>query len=196
MTFLFDIGKVLVNFNIEKSLSEIVPPEHPNHDEAIATVLNARDHFESGKMDGDEFARWAADLLRTTPEAFVPAWCEIFTKNEPMWRVVEKLAAKGHTLLLFSNTNPLHWEQLERQLAAEFTMFHGAVISYKVGVMKPHEDIYHHTIRHYGLDPAEVIYIDDLEPNIVAGKAAGFTTFQYDIHNHDEFVSWLEPKLS
>jgi putative hydrolase of the HAD superfamily len=107
-----------------------------------------------------------------------------------MWREVRELAAAGHRLILFSNTNSIHcpWAF---DAFPDFALFHAAVLSFEVGAVKPEPAIYQHAIASHHLDPATTLYIDDLPANIAAGRAHGFRSFQYDQANHAAFQQWL-----
>ena len=51
--------------------------------------------------------------------------------------------------------------------------FHHIVISAEVGMMKPEQRIYEHTLEKVGVAPGEAVFIDDMPDNIAAAKAVG-----------------------
>jgi epoxide hydrolase-like predicted phosphatase len=53
-------------------------------------------------------------------------------------------------------------------------LFDDAVISGDVGMRKPEERIFRLSAQRLGVSPAEAIFVDDVEGNIVAAKALGF----------------------
>ncbi|MFN9410715.1 MAG: hypothetical protein ACK6AY_15535, partial [Akkermansiaceae bacterium] len=59
--FLFDIGKVLLDFDFESSLSKFLPANHPNPTAALDKLLARKDEFEAGKVNTDDYTRWALD---------------------------------------------------------------------------------------------------------------------------------------
>lgn len=199
MTFLFDIGKVLLDFDFENSLRRLLPPGTPDQevDERLARMLERKDEFEGGHVSHDDYIPWALDVLGhdITRETFVHAWQNIFTPNEPMWRIVEELHADGHRLILFSNTNAIHCPWIFETYEI-FRSFESGVLSFEVGAIKPQEKIYHHAIDTHGLVPDETLYIDDLPANIETGQRLGFRTHQYDLTNHPAFETWLAAELS
>jgi glucose-1-phosphatase len=197
MTFLFDIGRVLLDFDFESSLSRLLPQDTPNHTERLTRLLDRKDEFESGAIDHDSYTSWALEILGSTATVseFRNAWQQIFTPNEPMWECVRKLAADGHRLILFSNTNAIHCPWIF-ETYPEFALFHGSVLSFEAGSIKPHSEIYQHAIRVHELDPAETLYIDDLPDNIATGEQHGFRSWQYDLNDHAAFESWLARELS
>lgn len=196
MTFLFDIGRVLLDFDFEPSLARLLPGELPDGEARVAALLDRKDAFEAGKIDADIYIDWAIETIGTdaTPDEFRHAWRHIFTPNEPMWARVRQLAADGHRLILFSNTNAIHCPWIF-EAYPEFSLFQGAVLSFEAGSIKPEPEIYHHAISEHGLNPAETLYIDDLEPNIATGQRLGFRCHQYDLRDHDAFERWLAAEL-
>lgn len=191
MTFLFDIGKVLLDFDFEGTLEPLLPAG------ADASVLDSfladKDAFERGDIGHEAYLAQALGVLdpSVTREAFESAWRNVFTPNRPMWGAVESLAADGHRLLLFSNTNAIHCPWMLEEYDV-FRLFEAGTYSFEVGCVKPEPEIYHRVIADHGLDPATTRYIDDLPANVEAGRALGFRTHHYDLEEHAAFDRWLE----
>lgn len=192
MTFLYDIGRVLLDFHFESSLARLFPESTPDVHERLERMLERKDEFEAGRIDVDSYTKWAMGVLETdaTAEQFHHYWQRIFTPNEPMWECVRSLSAKGHRLILFSNTNAIHCPWVF-EFYPEFSLFDGAVLSFETGFIKPEPEIYQHAVDKYDLVPGETLYIDDLPQNIATGKDFGFHCFQYDLKDHASFERWL-----
>ena len=192
MNFLFDIGRVLLDFDFESSLSRLLPAGCVDPRERLERLLQKKDEFEAGAIEVDPYINWALEVMGSsaTPKEFCDAWRSIFTPNEPMWKCVRELAAKGHRLILFSNTNAIHCPWMFENYS-EFSLFEGAVLSYEVGVIKPDVGIYTHALEAHGLHPAATLYIDDLPENIATGRSFGLHCWQYDLRDHASFEEWL-----
>jgi putative hydrolase of the HAD superfamily len=192
VTFLFDIGRVLLDFDFESSLARLLPPGTPDPKARLSRLLERKDEFEAGKIDVDSYTAWALDVLESdaTPDEFHHAWRDIFTPNEPMWNHVRRFSADGHRLILFSNINGIHVPWIYEAFP-EFSLFDEAVFSFQTGAIKPHPEIYQHAITNHGLVPRETLYIDDLPENAATGRAMGFHTWQYDLRDHAAFEHWL-----
>lgn len=197
MTFLFDIGRVLLDFDFETSLARLLPADSSDSGDRLAALLERKDDFEAGRISESDYVGWAIERLGggIEPADFLHAWRNIFTPNEAMWSVVETLAAGGHRLILFSNTNSIHCPWIFEQYP-RFSLFHGAVLSHLAGGIKPELPIYDFAIREHGLIPEETLYIDDLPANIATGQALGFRAWQYDLKNHAAFEQWLATELA
>lgn len=192
MTFLYDIGRVLLDFDFETSLARLLPPGCEDPQVRMARLLDRKDEFEAGLIEADDYIPWALDVLGSTadPDSFRDAWRRIFTPNEPMWDCVRRLAAGGHRLILFSNTNAIHCPWVF-EAYPQFSLFHGAVLSFEAGAIKPHPPIYRHAVEAHGLVPDETLYIDDLPENIATGREFGFHCHRYDLRDHAAFERWL-----
>ena len=197
MTFLFDIGRVLLDFQFEPSLTRLLPPGTPDAPARLTRLLERKDEFETGAIDVETYVTWALGVLGSSasPSEFHHAWQQIFTPNEPMWECVRKLSADGHRLILFSNINAIHYPWIFEEFP-QFSVFDAGVISFIAGSIKPHPEIYQYAIDNHGLDPATTLYIDDLPENIATGRELGFRSWQYDLNDHAAFESWLTTELS
>ena len=192
MTFLFDIGRVLLDFDFESSLTTLLPDDCRDPRGRLIRLLERKDEFESGAIAPDDYINWALEVLGSaaTSDEFHRAWRHIFTPNEPMWREVRRLADAGHRLILFSNTNTIHCPWVFAEFP-DFSLFHHAVLSFEVGSVKPQPPIYRHAIDTHGLRPEQTLYIDDLPENIATGREFGFHCHQYDLNDHRAFEQWL-----
>ena len=52
-------------------------------------------------------------------------------------------------------------------------IFDDYVLSYEVGVMKPHARIYDEALKKAGVEAEECVFIDDIEENIQAAQKLG-----------------------
>ncbi|NBB79735.1 MAG: HAD-IA family hydrolase [Verrucomicrobia bacterium] len=189
MTFLFDIGNVLLNLHFDRFHAAVLDsPNASLPDELVAL----KDPYESGAISDAEFVAHCLDGLASsmTTGQFTAAWQDVFSPNEPMWTVVRQLKADAHRLILFSNTNGLHCAHFLAKFPV-FRHFDGHQFSHDVGVMKPHPDFYRKAIKCFKLDPSDTIYLDDLPENIATGRAFGFTCWCYEAQRHKDCLQWL-----
>jgi glucose-1-phosphatase len=192
MTFLFDLGRVLYDFDFASSLARLLPAGIPDAKERIGKLLERKDEFETGKIDVQSYVSWALKVLGSdaTHEEFCHAWQQIFTPNEPMLSRIRQLSKDGHRLIVFSNINGIHCPWVFENFP-DLSLFDGAILSHETGFIKPQHEIYQYAIERYGLIPEQTPYIDDLPQNIAAGRELGFPCWQYDLKNHAAFETWL-----
>ena len=196
MTFLFDIGNVLLHVDFDHSLGLLFPDPPADLPQRLELAMSFKDELETGRVPAQAFLDRTSEILgyHGPRERFLQAWCEVFEPIEPMWRCVDQLAADGHRLVLFSNTNGIHMDYALAEYDV-FRHFPDAVFSHLIGAMKPDAAFYQHAIDTLGIDPASTIYIDDLPENIATGRRFGLQCWQYHHKEHDAFLGWLEPQI-
>jgi putative hydrolase of the HAD superfamily len=92
--------------------------------------------------------------------------------------LLRRVHAAGHRLFCLSNMPTFSMEHLERTYDF-WGVFTGAVISSRVGYCKPEPAIYQHLIATFELDPAQTIFIDDVEANVAAAATFGIRTIRF-----------------
>lgn len=92
--------------------------------------------------------------------------------SEVMVEAVRQVRAAGHRTALLTN-NVREWELAWRALMPFDELFDVTVDSSAVGLRKPDPAIYRLTCERLGLDPAECLFVDDLECNVAAARALG-----------------------
>ncbi|MCX8239294.1 MAG: HAD-IA family hydrolase [Akkermansiaceae bacterium] len=193
MTFLFDIGNVLLKLHFERLQKTIF-----GHSESsLPTILAPiNESYEVGDITCHEFVSRSLAALDTslTRAEFIAAWNNIFSLNEPMWDVARNLRRDGHRLILFSNTNTIHARHFLEEYE-EFSLFDHHHFSQEIGSNKPHDHFYQKAVDQYHLIPQETFYLDDLDANIATGRRFGFQSWQYDLNDHEACLDWLASTL-
>ncbi len=87
-------------------------------------------------------------------------------------RLLPALRKQGYRLYYLSNFPLDVFEEIKNDYFF-FRHFDGGIISAEVKLSKPDIRIYEYLIRHYGLNPDESLYIDDIEENVRAAEATG-----------------------
>ncbi len=191
MTYLFDIGNVLLSFDFLPALQKISGPQADP--QAFHKIIDAKDPFEAGETSIQQYLELVYPLLdfHGSDDEFFSTWNSIFTPIPDTWKLAETLSAKGQQLILFSNTNPIHAPYCLENFP-EFQLFDHAVFSYEIGAIKPDKAFFTRAFEIYNINPQETIYIDDLPENITTGKSLGLHSFQYDYHDHQALLDWLQ----
>lgn len=186
--FIFDIGKVILDFDFQPALQRLSLQSSPFDQGELNTLKLS---YESGKISRLEFLETSHQLLNFTgtTEEFTHLWQNIFHLNSPMVELIESLAPR-YPLYLLSNTNDLHVEHFTEKFSV-FSHFSGAIYSHEVQLMKPDPAIYAEAVRQFKVDPQSTVFIDDLAPNIESARKAGFHAIQYDLNAHDALLQSL-----
>jgi epoxide hydrolase-like predicted phosphatase len=131
--------------------------------------------LERGECTNEEFERLLADQLVLADGGPVPAdglLTRMFAATLPDGAMQDMLRAcrrAGFQTALLSNS----WggNDYPRHLFPE--LFDAVVISGEAGMRKPEPRIFLHAASLLGLVPAECIFIDDIEANVLAAEAVG-----------------------
>jgi putative hydrolase of the HAD superfamily len=136
--------------------------------------------LETGQLTVPEFERLLAAELITTSGAKIPEdglLRRMFggaTPDPAMVELVRKARAAGLHTALLSNS----WgEGYPKDLLIE--LFDTVVISGRIGLRKPDERIYHHTLEQIGLPAERTVFLDDAPINVEAAQAVGMHAFRH-----------------
>ena len=84
--------------------------------------------------------------------------------------------AAGLDIALLSNTNAIHWEQIEGEFAELRPYFAKVFLSHEVGLRKPNADIFEHVLREMKWQPGETLFVDDSRQHIETAQRLGLRT--------------------
>ena len=133
--------------------------------------------LERGECTDEEFEEMlAAQIVRrdgnpVTAAGLLNRMFAATVLSEPMQDLLRRVRAAGLKTAMLSNS----WgvDIYPADVLAE--LFDAVVISAEVGMRKPEERIFRHAAGLLGLDPAECVFIDDIEANVQAAEALGMT---------------------
>jgi putative hydrolase of the HAD superfamily len=145
--------------------------------------INPIHALERGECTVEEFELLLAsriarrDGVQVVAEGLLTRMFAGSTMAVPMQEAVQLVRDAGLRTALLSNS----WGMADYPRHLFPGMFDAVVISGEVGMRKPEERIFRHAAGLLGLDPAECVFIDDIDVNIKAAEAIGMTA----ILHHD-----------
>ncbi len=180
---IFDLGNVLFDIDFQKLKPAFEKLGISDFDRQYS-LLHASEIFlqlEKGEITPAHFY----DLLRkesglsSSNEAIEEAWNSMLLQFR--WGSVDFIQKHktNYRLFLLSNTNFIHQQCINRMLQEKTGipelrhLFEKAYFSHQVNMRKPDPSIYQHVINDAQLNPAETIFIDDVEANIKPARSAG-----------------------
>jgi len=183
MNVVFDLGGVVVAWRpVEIVARAFADPD--TRDLVHAQIIGHPDWLELDRGTLTVDAAVARGAARTgMGEAEVRAFIEgvpaSLVADANAVALLRRVHAAGHRLFCLSNMPTFSMEHLEREYDF-WDLFSGKVISSRVGHCKPEAAIYQHLLATYQLDPAQTIFIDDVEANVAAAAAFGIQTIRFD----------------
>jgi len=174
-TFIFDLGRVLVDFDHQISARKIA--ELTGRDEAWLYQLFFESEltklFDEGKILPRHFYNEIKKLtgLGISFDEFSVIWVDIFKEKKDVCEFAASVK-NDYRLVLMSNVNKLQFEHIRRVFPV-ISIMDALVLSYQVGAMKPDPKIYERAIKASQTSPERIIYADDRPELIEGAKLAG-----------------------
>ena len=173
---LFDMGKVLVDFDFDRGMERFAASSPLSRAEFESQVFH---HdwirpYERGEISTAEYHQHLRENagLAMSLEEFHEVWSSVFL---PELIVPEQFLShlrQRYPLILVSNTNELHADFISREYNV-FDYFHEKIFSHEVGCLKPDRKIYDAAIAASGKPPEALFFTDDRQENIDAALALG-----------------------
>lgn len=173
----FDLGKVLYDFDYGPLQENIRSHSRLDADQLAAMIdddtLIVR--YEKGEFETPEFLRLIQQrfALAQDLDTIHAAWTGIFAPLEDNLSAALETAETIPCGIL-SNTSESHYEFLRPQHPFLHHPAVRAILSYRVRARKPDEAIYREAMRVAGVAPDEILYFDDLGPNIATARELGW----------------------
>ncbi len=179
-TIIFDLGNVILPFDPLKPCHVLAARCGKTVDTVCDLIYrnNLEREFEEGKLNGRQFTESVSRVLgiELDHDSFRDLWSDMFTENTETTALIRRLMP-NHELMILSNTNQWHWE-FARANYSIVTEISNAVVSYEIGVLKPHPKIYQAALAK--ANPSlPVIFIDDIKANAEAAGEHGITYLQF-----------------
>jgi len=182
-TAVFDLGGVLIDWNPRYLYRKLFPGDENAMEDFLATICTPSWNKEQDA--GRSFAGGCALLKAAHPAAAlrIDAWFERYEEMlaGPIQGTVDILAelrAQGVPLYALSNwsveTFPFALKRFEF-----LKWFQGIMLSGEVRLLKPDSKIYDRFLKTFAIDPANTVFIDDLQPNVEAAAALGMHTVRF-----------------
>jgi glucose-1-phosphatase len=184
-TVLFDLGNVLVRIQPEMMVAALGSQGTGDLARYEKDVREYIRQYERGEILTDEVLLLLEDLFRKkySQDMIRGAFLSIIGKPiEGMDEIVRRVGQSAHVALV-SNTNDLHYEYCRKAVPAlRFLPHH--YLSFQIGVVKPEPEFYQYIANDLESDPAQVLFIDDLEVNLTGAEKLGFRTYQFSTVEH------------
>ena len=177
----FDVGNVLVPLDYGPFLTFLSESGVDLSDMPSWLARIGLEAHERGEIDGEAFLdRLAGTAGRPLdPVRLKASWLDMFDVAPEMFELAKGLMS-DYRVFLLSNIGDLHWNYLDGRYGLG-GLVHGALASFRAGVVKPSAAIFREAERRFDLTPAQTVFIDDLSANVLGAEACGW----HGIHHRD-----------
>ena len=195
---LLDLGNVTLSFDPKAMVAPWVDDE-ADRDQILRAVFLHPDwgRGDDGSLTEAELKENARERL---PERLHDAldnvllhWPEHLTPLPGAERFILDMKSRGMKLYALSNA-PLRYKEFRHDLPL-LDLFDGEVISALVGRSKPGAEFFRYALDTYSLDPAECLFADDLEPNVLGAQAVGLEACVFD-GDYEALTALIDQKNS
>lgn len=197
-TIIFDIGMVLVDFCWKKMLHDFGLEGDDFEKVANATVRHpAWEEFDKGIMSTEEvvdvFAESAPEY-RSYIEKIFEDPTKMIEQYDYAIPWIKELKERGYNIYILSNwSNPTYYACLDNELSF-LPLVDGAVFSFQEHVIKPDNKIFEILCERYHINPAEAVFLDDNEANVISSRKFGLNTIHFK--NYEQGRTELEQLLT
>ena len=189
-TLIFDFGDVFINLDkpaIERSMNKLGISTITN--EMLEIAMN----YEKGLISTDVFiTSFTKKFPMISNKEFTTAWNSIILDfPEHRLTFIEHLASlKKYKLILLSNTNELHIEQVIENMSLDRYLrfkncFDQFYLSHEIKLRKPDHSIYEFVLIKNKLIAKNCFFIDDTKENTDAASELGIRTWNNNPKNED-----------
>ncbi|WP_066756961.1 HAD-IA family hydrolase [Crocinitomix algicola] len=187
-TLLIDLGGVILNIDYHLTIDAFKRIGISDFESVYSQAKQGKvfDDLETGKISGKEFKSYLRKALNQPDISDLTldnAWNKMLLDLPEERITLLKRLKKKYKLLLFSNTNEIHYEKFRSILKASYgnenlleTLFDTTYYSHILGVRKPHKESFKKILELESLDPGEVIFFDDSIQHIHGAIEAGISS--------------------
>ena len=196
---LFDLGGVLLNIDYSITERAFKDLGLTNFDEIYSQARQDGlfDDFEVGRISGDSFVSILRQKIvpETSPAAIADAWNAMLL-DFPEERIgLLKDLSSNYALSLLSNTNDIHYKAFvklfeEAHKRSFDTLFSSTYYSHQIGMRKPDKDVFLHILNREGIQPEEMLFIDDSIQHVEGAKKLDINTLF--LEKGDDIISLLK----
>ena len=183
MDIILDMGNVLLEWNKDKILQGV---SEMKKDYLILdkTIFQSGlwEKLDLGTMTREELVLKVVSMIGRTYQKKVeeviwnwPSYIDIYREVFP---VLSELKKKGHRIFVLSNTSKVFYDLLEEQLSPLKELLDGFVLSCDIKAIKPDLAMFKEILDKYQLNPANCIFLDDIEDNTSAAQKLGIRAYQ------------------
>ena len=182
----FDFGGVMTTSTMPKRVEALAAEKGIAWDAIVRGFAARRLKFDSGTLSATGFYEqvWndaGISVDAATTAAFVKADNESWLyRNERTLEWIKSLKSRGFKIGILTNMPPAFAKDHFRSVFADFIALSDAlVISGEEGIVKPDRRIYDLLRERIGLPAETLLFVDDVEKNVVGAREAGWQAVRF-----------------
>lgn len=179
----FDLGGVVAGTAVPQLLERAPKALGVELQQFMDAMELYRPQYERGEITTEQFWQGLTAKLGIAykSERDLKVWVDGFVESSPvrqeMLDLADRLQANGYKVGMFSNTNEQHVAM--NKTRGIFEHFPVCLMSNEEGVCKPEPRSYQLLAEKLGVEPTELVFIDDLEENVAGANTLGIHGIKY-----------------
>ena len=177
--FVFDLGGVLSVPMVSKKLYEQIEWK-VSYDKFLDKFNNSAESIKvhKGEISTKEFFEYLKRYMNDniTLEEFK----NIYVNNNEFFNdtieTIKKLKNLGYKVYLLSNLKEIDYEKFIKHF--DVSIFDEMFLSFKLGMLKPNDDIYQYVIKKLNANPENIYFFDDNKENVEGAIRNGINAYQ------------------
>ena len=177
--FVFDLGGVLSVPMVSKKLYEQIKWK-VSYEEFLDKFNNSEESIKvhKGEISTKEFFEYLKRYMddNITLEEFK----NIYVNNNKFFNdtieIIKKLKNLGYKVYLLSNMKEIDYKKFIKHF--DISIFNELFLSFKLGMLKPNDDIYQHVINKLNTKPENIYFFDDNKENVEGAIKNGINAYQ------------------
>lgn len=177
--FVFDLGGVLSVPMVSKKLYGQIKWK-VSYDEFLDKFNNSAESIKvhKGEISTKEFFEYLKRYMNDniTLEEFK----NIYVNNNEFFNdtieTIKKLKNLGYKVYLLSNLKEIDYEKFIKHF--DVSIFDEMFLSFKLGMLKPNDDIYQYVINKLNTKPENIYFFDDNKENVDGAIRNGINAYQ------------------
>ncbi len=180
--FVFDIGNVFVKLDPVSRDRAVARTDDPASSKRYRDVPRAifRD-FCRGHMAEADYVQALTEVFGVPADAVYAAEHAYVAQSFPGFIEVARRLKGRYRVVCLSNNQAIHWRYINDNILGH-GFFDREYLSQDMGLEKPDPAIFKALIEAEDCSGKDVVFVDDIEENILAARAAGW---QHCIHHRD-----------
>ena len=177
--FVFDLGGVLSVPMVSKKLYEQIKWK-VSYEEFLDKFNNSEESIKvhKGEISTKEFFEYLKRYMddNITLEEFKNKYVNNNKFFNDTIEIIKKLKNLGYKVYLLSNLKEIDYEKFIKHF--DVSIFDELFLSFKLGMLKPNDDIYQYVINKLNTKPENIYFFDDNKENVDGAIKNGINAYQ------------------
>ena len=177
--FVFDLGGVLSVPMVSKKLYEQIKWK-VSYEEFLDKFNNSEESIKvhKGEISTKEFFEYLKRYM--DDNITLDEFKNIYVNNNKFFNdtieIIKKLKNLGYKVYLLSNLKEIDYEKFIKHF--DVSIFDELFLSFKLGMLKPNDDIYQYVINKLNTKPENIYFFDDNKENVDGAIKNGINAYQ------------------